>query len=86
MFRKRLEGINSLCLSKLNMKSLSFTKCTEPMRAISAKFSERKDYSIDNNRINQILKEAGFAMSEPKKWHRKKWIRYERECSLWHVD
>jgi hypothetical protein len=24
MFRKRLEGINSLCLSKLNMKSLSF--------------------------------------------------------------
>jgi hypothetical protein len=30
IFRKRLEGINSLCLSKLNMKSLSFTKCTEP--------------------------------------------------------
>ena len=27
-------------------------------------------------------------MSEPKKWHRKKWIRYEREHSnsLWHVD
>ena len=70
------------------MKSLSFTKYTEPMRAISAKFSERKDYSIDNNRINQILKEAGFAMSEPKKWHRKKWIRYESKYSnsLWHVD
>ena len=46
MFRKRLEGINSLCLSKLNMKSLSFTKCTEPMRAISAKFSERKDTAL----------------------------------------
>ena len=42
---------------------------------------------IDNDRINQILKE-GLAMSEPKKWHRKKWIRYEREYSnsLWHVD
>jgi hypothetical protein len=27
-------------------------------------------------------------MSEPKKWHRKKWIRYEREYlnSLWHVN
>jgi len=27
-------------------------------------------------------------MNEPKKWHRKKWIRYEREHSnsLWHVD
>lgn len=43
---------------------------------------------IDNNRINEVLKEAGFAMSEPRKWHRKKWIRYEREHSnsLWHVD
>ncbi|MFP3130315.1 MAG: hypothetical protein RXR51_01850 [Nitrososphaeria archaeon] len=50
------------------------------------KILRAKEYSIDNNRINQILKEAGFAMSEPKKWHRKKWIRYEREYSLWHVD
>jgi hypothetical protein len=25
---------------------------------------------IDNDRINQVLKEAGFAMSEPKKWHK----------------
>ena len=33
-------------LPKLNMKSLSFTKCTEPMRAISAKFSERKDTAL----------------------------------------
>jgi len=45
------------------------------------KILSAKGYSIDNNRINQILKEAGFAMSEPKKWHRKKWIRYEREHS-----
>jgi hypothetical protein len=37
-----------------------------------------KGYSIDNNRI----KEAGLAMSEPKKWHRKKWIRYERILKL----
>jgi len=52
------------------------------------KILRAKGYNVDNNRINQVLKEAGFAMSEPKKWHRKKWIRYERECSnsLWHVD
>ncbi|MFP3214856.1 MAG: hypothetical protein RXR18_06630 [Nitrososphaeria archaeon] len=52
------------------------------------KILRTKGYSIDNNRINQILKEAGFAMNEPKKWHRKKWIRYEREHSnsWWHVD
>jgi len=41
------------------------------------KILRAKGYSIDNNRINQVLKEAG--LSEPKKWHRKKWIRYERE-------
>jgi len=50
------------------------------------KILRAKGYNVDNNRINQVLKEAGFAMSEPKKWYRKKWIRYERECSLWHVD
>ena len=50
------------------------------------KILRAKGYNVDNNRINQVLKEAG--LSEPKKWHRKKWIRYERECSnsLWHVD
>jgi len=40
------------------------------------KILRAKGCSIDNNRINQVLKEAG--LSEPKKWHRKKWIRYER--------
>jgi len=52
------------------------------------KILRAKGYNVDNNRINQVLKEVGFAMSEPKKWHRKKWIRYEREYSnsLWHVD
>jgi hypothetical protein len=31
---------------------------------------------------------VSFALSEPKKWHKKKWIKYEREHSnsLWHVD
>ncbi|MDG6930553.1 MAG: DDE-type integrase/transposase/recombinase [Nitrososphaerota archaeon] len=44
--------------------------------------------SIGNDRINEVLKEAGFAVSEPRMWHRKKWIRYERDHSnsLWHVD
>jgi len=41
MFRKKLEDIKDLFL-----KSLSFTKCTEPIRAISAKFSERKDTAL----------------------------------------
>jgi len=30
------------------------------------KILRAKGYSIDNNRINQVLKEAGFAMSEHK--------------------
>ena len=33
-------------------------------------------------KINYVLKQRGLAMSEPKKWHRKKWIRYERILKL----
>jgi len=52
------------------------------------KILRAKGLHMRNEKINQVLKEAGFAMSEPTKWHRKKWIRYERENSnsLWHVD
>jgi len=35
------------------------------------KILRAKEYSIDNNKI----KEAGFAMREPKKWHRKKCMK-----------
>gem|GEM_PF-2302813 len=54
----------------------------------NGKILKAKGLHIRNEKINQVLKEVGFAMSEPKKWHRKKWIRYERENSnsLWHVD
>ncbi|MFP3190683.1 MAG: hypothetical protein RXR31_05045, partial [Thermoproteota archaeon] len=45
------------------------------------KILRAKGLHIRNEKINQVLKEAEFALSEPKKWHRKKWIRYERECS-----
>ncbi|MFP3133444.1 MAG: hypothetical protein RXR19_05040 [Nitrososphaeria archaeon] len=49
---------------------MSCTKNTELAQAISAKFSEQKGLHIRNEKINQELKEAGFAMSEPKKWHK----------------
>ena len=54
----------------------------------NGKILKAKGLHIRNEKMNQVLKEVGFAMSEPKKWHRKKWIRYEREYSnsLWHVD
>ncbi|MFP3214200.1 MAG: hypothetical protein RXR18_03185 [Nitrososphaeria archaeon] len=74
MFRKRLEGINSLCLSKLNVKPKLYEMYRANVSYIG-KIFRTKGYSIDNNMINQVLKEAGFAMSEPKKWHRKKWIK-----------
>lgn len=43
---------------------------------------------INHKRIHRVLREEGLALSEPRKWKRKKWIRYEREHSnsLWHVD
>ncbi|MFP3131585.1 MAG: hypothetical protein RXR51_08440 [Nitrososphaeria archaeon] len=71
IFIKRLEGINSLCLRALRMKSLSFYKMYRANASYIGKILRAKGYSIDNNRINQILKE-GLAMSEPKKWHKKK--------------
>jgi len=43
---------------------------------------------INHIKINSLLKQNELAMSEPKKWQRKKLIKYEREYSnsLWHVD
>lgn len=43
---------------------------------------------IPHNRIHAVLKEMNLASDEPKKQHRKKWIRYERTYSnsLWHTD
>ena len=43
---------------------------------------------ISRRRIHEVLKEEEFAVSEPKKQRRRKWIRYEREHSnsLWHTD
>jgi len=43
---------------------------------------------INHKRIHRILREEGLAMTEPRKWKRKKWIRYERDHSnsLWHAD
>lgn len=43
---------------------------------------------IPHNRIHDILRDAGIARKEPKKSHRRKWIRYQRRHSnsLWHTD
>jgi len=70
VFRKRLEGINSFCLSKLNVKPKLYKMYRANVSYIG-KILRAKEYSIDNNKI----KEAGFAMREPKKWHRKKCMK-----------
>lgn len=43
---------------------------------------------INHKRIHRVLREEGLALSEPRRWKRKKWIRYEREHSnsLWHTE
>jgi putative transposase len=43
---------------------------------------------INHRRIHRVLREEGYALSEPRKQRRRKWIRYEREHSnsLWHTD
>jgi putative transposase len=43
---------------------------------------------INHDRIARVLKMYGLSSEAPKRWIRKKWVRYERAYSnsLWHVD
>lgn len=43
---------------------------------------------IPHNTIHVVLKAKNLAKNEPKKQHRRKWVRYERRHSnsLWHID
>lgn len=43
---------------------------------------------INHDRIQRVLKMHGLSSEPPRRWIRKKWVRYEREYSnsLWHVD
>jgi putative transposase len=52
------------------------------------KIIDNKGFHIGHNRIHRILKEEGFALDEPRKQRRRKWIRYQRRYSnsLWHAD
>jgi len=49
VFRKRLEGINSLCLRALRMKSLSFYKMYRANASYIGKILRAKGYSIDKS-------------------------------------
>jgi len=43
---------------------------------------------INHNRIQRILRMNGLSSEAPRRWIRRKWVRYERAYSnsLWHVD
>ena len=43
---------------------------------------------INHNRIQRILRMNGLSSESPRRWIRRKWVRYERAYSnsLWHVD
>jgi hypothetical protein len=55
-----------------------FKSCASYLENI---IKQKYGLKINHMKINYVLKQEGLAMNEPKKWHRKKWIRYERECS-----
>jgi len=52
-----------------------FKSCASYLEHI---IKQKYGLKINHMKINSVLKQEGLAMSEPKKWHRKKWIRYER--------
>jgi putative transposase len=43
---------------------------------------------MSHNRIHKVLRHQKLAKAEPKKSHRRKWVRYQRRHSnsLWHTD
>jgi len=68
--QKKAKRHYSFCLRALRMKIIKLYKMYRANASYIGKILRANGYSIDNNRINQKLKEAGFAMSEPKKWHK----------------
>lgn len=60
-----------------------------PCAVILERFLDSKyAINIPHNCIHVVLKEMNFASDEPRKLHKKRWIRYERTYSnsLWHTD
>jgi putative transposase len=47
-----------------------------------------REIHMSHNRIHKILRHQKLAKAEPKKSHRRKWVRYQRRHSnsLWHTD
>ncbi|MFP3290667.1 MAG: hypothetical protein RXO33_02745 [Nitrososphaeria archaeon] len=59
---KKAKRHYSFCLSKLNVKPKLY-KMYRANASYIGKILRAKGYSIDNDRINQVLKEAGFVIS-----------------------
>ncbi|MGC8558416.1 MAG: IS481 family transposase, partial [Nitrososphaeria archaeon] len=60
-----------------------------PTNAVALEYMfKKKGINLEHNLIHTVLKKHRLAADQKGKWHRKKWIRYEREYSnsLWHVD
>jgi putative transposase len=49
---------------------------------------KQEGLTVNHMKIQQVLRLAGRAMTQPSKQTRRKWVRYEREHSmtLWHAD
>jgi putative transposase len=45
-------------------------------------------FNINHNRIQGVLKMYGLSSDAPRKWIRRRWVRYERDYSnsIWHAD
>ena len=52
------------------------------------RIEENHGIRINHKRIQRVLKMYGLSSDPPRRWIRRKWVRYERAYSnsLWHVD
>jgi putative transposase len=76
-------------ITETELLTVKHTYQKQPMGATNMeKILSLHGEHIPHNRLHKILKQQGFAKTEPNKSNRRKWIRYERRHSnsLWHID
>jgi len=76
-------------ITKEEIETVMSARKGHPFGAVNLeKVLASRKTNIPHNRIHRILKDNGFAKTEPRKSKERKWVRYERKHSnsLWHTD
>lgn len=76
-------------ITKEDINMIMSVRRVHPVCAVQIeKMLSERGIKMSHNRIHKILRHQKLAKTEPKKSHRRKWVRYQRRHSnsLWHTD